>query len=48
MTINKITESAIEIFSLDELKHFGFPYFRGFTRDTLLLKLIAGEVRVML
>jgi type I restriction enzyme R subunit len=29
MTINKITESAIEIFSLDELKRLGFSYIPG-------------------
>lgn len=29
MTANKITESAIEIFSLDELKQLGFSYIPG-------------------
>ena len=40
------TESEIESFSIAEIKQLGFFCFRRFTRDTLLPKLMSGEVRV--
>ncbi len=43
MTINKITESEIENYSLDEIKQLGFSYISSLLCCTLLLKLSNGE-----
>ena len=48
MTINKITESAIEIFSIDELKQMGCTHISDSIRDNIFSKLMSGEVRVKL
>lgn len=40
------TEYEIEMFSLDELKLLGFLCFCGSSRNTLLSKLMSGEVMV--
>ena len=46
--MSAFTESEIEIFSHDELKQLAFFYIFSLLRDTLLPKLMSGEVRVRL
>jgi len=46
--MNNFTESEIEVYTLDELDLLGFFYNSSLLCDTLLPKLMSGEVRVKL